>query len=144
MVDTLTIFSFVAGIIIIGFVGEQFFKKTGIAVFIFLILIGIIIGPVLDIFPRESLLPSLGVFAELTLLMVLFYGGMDTKMDAALKGGGRAFLQVIIYVGGSTFAIGLLSHLFLGWDLTQSFIFASRRRDDGCGRDPTVKVPQAA
>jgi cell volume regulation protein A len=125
MVDTLTIFSFVAGIIIIGFVGEQFFKKTGIAVFIFLILIGIIIGPVLDVFPRESLLPSLGVFAELTLLMVLFYGGMDTRMDAALKGGGRAFLQVIIYVGGSTFAIGLLSHLFIWWDLTQSFIFAS-------------------
>jgi potassium/hydrogen antiporter len=125
MVDTLTIFSFAAGIIIVGFVGEQFFKKTGIPVFIFLILIGIIIGPVFDVFPRASLLPSLGVFAELTLLMVLFYGGMDTKVDAALREGGRAFVQVAIYVMGSTFALGLLTHFFLGWDLIQSFIFAS-------------------
>jgi len=125
LVDTLTIFSFVAGIIIVGFVGELFFKKTGIAFFIFLILIGIVIGPVFNVFSRDALLPSLGVFAVLTLLMVLFYGGMDTKVDAALKGGGRAFLQVIIYVGGSTLAIGLLTHFFLGWDLIQSFIFAS-------------------
>jgi len=125
MVDTLTIFSVVAGIIILGFVGDQFFKRTGIPVFIFLILVGIIIGPVLNIFPRASLLPALGVFAELTLLMVLFYGGMDTKVDAALRGGGRAFIQVAIYVLGSTLAIGVLTSVFLKWDLIQAFIFAS-------------------
>ena len=125
MADTLLIFSVVAGVIIVGFVGEQFFKRTGIPVFIFLILTGIIIGPVLNIFPRAPLIPALGVFAELTLLMVLFYGGMDTKVDAALRGGGRAFIQVTIYVLGSTLAIGLLSYAFLGWDLIQSFIFAS-------------------
>jgi cell volume regulation protein A len=125
MADTLLIFSVVAGIIIVGFVGEQFFKRTGIPVFIFLILSGIIIGPVFNIFPRGPLIPALGVFAELTLLMVLFYGGMDTRVDAALRGGGRAFVQVTIYVLGSTLAIGLLTYAFLGWDLIQSFIFAS-------------------
>ena len=125
MADTLLIFSVVAGIIIVGFVGEQFFKKTGIPVFIFLILIGILIGPVFNIFPRESLLPALGIFAELTLLMVLFYGGMDTKVDAALRGGGRAFIQVTIYVIGSTLSIAVLVYGILHWDIIQSLIFAS-------------------
>ena len=125
MADTLLIFSAVAGIIIAGFAGEQFFKKTGIPVFIFLILMGILIGPVFGVFPRAPLLPSLGVFAELTLLMVLFYGGMDTKVSAVVKGGGRAFLQVTIYVIGSTLAIGLVAYSLLRWDFIQSFIFAS-------------------
>ena len=78
MADTVLIFSVVAAIIVVGFIGEQFFKRTGVPIFVFLILMGILIGPVLGLFPRESLIPALGVFAELTHLMVLFYGGMDT------------------------------------------------------------------
>ena len=125
MTSTVLIFSVVAGIIIVGFAGDQFFKKTGVPVFVFLILMGILLGPVLNIFPRASLIPALGVFAELTLLMVLFYGGMDTKASAALKGGGRAFLQVTTYVLGSTLAIAAVTSVFFRWDLIQSLIFSS-------------------
>ena len=125
MTSTVLIFSVVAGIIVVGFAGDQFFKKTGVPIFVFLILMGILIGPVLDIFPRASLIPALGVFAELTLLMVLFYGGMDTKASAALKGGGRAFLQVTAYVIGSTLAIAAAATVFFRWDLIQSLIFSS-------------------
>lgn len=82
-VDTVSIFTFVTAIIVGGFAGELFFKKTGVPMFVFLILMSIIIGPVLNLLPRTALLPSLGVFAELTLLMVLFYGGIDTRLDAS-------------------------------------------------------------
>jgi cell volume regulation protein A len=125
MPDTVFIFSIVAAVIVVGFAGELFFKRTGIPVFVFLILMGILMGPVLGLLSRNQLLPSLGVFAELTLLMVLFYGGMDTKIRAAVKGGGRALLQVVIYVIGSTTAIAALVSLLLGWDWISSFIFAS-------------------
>ncbi|MDG6953096.1 MAG: cation:proton antiporter [Nitrososphaerota archaeon] len=125
MVDTTSILTFVAAIIVVGFLGELFFKKTGVPMFIFLILMGIIIGPVLNFFPRTSLLPSLGVFAVLTLLMVLFYGGIDTSLDSVRKGGGRAFLQVLVYVLGSTAAIAFIINALLGWGLVSSFIFAS-------------------
>ena len=125
MLDIVSIFSIVTAIIVVGFAGELFFKKTGIPMFIFLIFMGILIGPVFGFLSRQNLLPSLGVFAELTLLMVLFYGGMDTGLGAALKGGGRALIQVFIYVIGSTIAIALLVSLLLGWDLLSSLIFAS-------------------
>ena len=82
--DIVLIFSVVAAIIVVGFAGEQFFKKTGVPVFVFLILMGILIGPVLGVFPRGPLLPALGGFADRTLLMVLFSGGLDTKAGAAL------------------------------------------------------------
>jgi cell volume regulation protein A len=125
MIDTTFVFGVVAAILIIGFLGDLFFKKTGIPFFIFLIGMGIILGPILNVFPREPLLPTLGIFAELTLLMVIFYGGLDTRFEAAVKGSGRAFIQVAIYVLASTTIIGLLVNLLTGWDILQSFIFAS-------------------
>ena len=125
MLDATLVFTVMAAILIIGFIGDLFFKKTGIPFFIFLIFMGIILGPVLNVLPRDPLLPALAIFAELTLLMVLFYGGLDTRFDAALRGGGRAFIQVAIYVIASTTIIGLLVNFFLGWDILQSFIFAS-------------------
>jgi cell volume regulation protein A len=123
--ETTLVFGVVAGIIIIGFAGELLFRRTGVPVFIFLILTGIILGPVFNILPRSPLIPSLAIFAELTLLMVLFYAGMDTKAAAAMEGAGRAFVQVILYVGISTAAIGLFGAYVLGWGLIQSLILGS-------------------
>jgi potassium/hydrogen antiporter len=125
LTDTTLVFAVVAAIIIIGYAGESLFRKTGVPAFIFLIITGIVLGPILHVFPVASLIPALAVFAELTLLMVLFYAGTDTKLASALRGGGRAFIQVIIYVGTSTFLIGLFAFFFLNWDIVQSFIFAS-------------------
>ena len=125
MIDTVSIFTIVTAIIIAGFLGDLFFKKTGVPVFVFLILLGIVIGPILNLLPRAPLLPALGIFAELTLLMVLFYGGMDTSFGAVLKGGGRTFVQVTIYVFGSTVAIAGVVFVLLHWDPVSSFIFAS-------------------
>lgn len=125
MVDTVSVFTIVTAIIIAGFLSELFFKKTGVPIFIFLILLGIVIGPILNLLPRTSLLPALGIFAELTLLMVLFYGGMDTSFGAILKGGGRTFVQVTVYVFGSTAAIAVVVSFLTRWDPLSSLIFAS-------------------
>jgi cell volume regulation protein A len=115
----------VAGIIIVGFAGQFLFKKTGMPIFIFLILTGIIIGPVLNILPREPLLPALTLFAELTLIMVLFSGGMGLKSASVLASGGRAFVQTLIYVTFSIAIIGTLGVFVFKWGLLPSFIFAS-------------------
>ncbi len=123
--DVSVIFALVAGIIVLGFVGELFFKKTGIPIYIFLILAGIILGPILNLFPRESLIPELAIFAELTLFMVLFYGGLGLNFSSVLANGGRAFIQTVIYVGFSMMLIGLIGIFILKWNVLSSFIFAS-------------------
>ena len=123
--DVYVIFALVAGIIVIGFAGELFFKKTGIPIYIFLILTGIILGPILNLFPRESLIPELAIFAELTLFMVLFYGGLGLNFTSILANGGRAFVQTVIYVGLSMVFIGLIGIFILKWNVLSSFIFAS-------------------
>ncbi len=123
--DATLIFIVVAGIIIIGFAGEFFFKKTGIPIFIFLILTGIILGPVLNLFPRQGLISELTPFAELTLLIVLFNSGLGLKSKAVLANGGRALVQAAICVAFSAILIGAVGVFVLKWGTLPSFIFAS-------------------
>jgi Na+:H+ antiporter len=119
------VFGVVAGIIVLGFGGELFFKRTGIPAFLFLIFVGIILGPVLGLFPGQQLVPVLGIFATLTLIMVIFYGGMDTRIGAVLSGSGRVLVQVVLYVVPSTFAIGIVTSYAFHWDLLLALIFGS-------------------
>ncbi|MCL1965557.1 MAG: cation:proton antiporter [Candidatus Bathyarchaeota archaeon] len=122
---SIVIFGIVAMIIAIGFAGEFLTKKAGIPIFIIIILIGIILGPILGIFPRENLLSTLPIFATLTLLMVLFYAGLGLKSQSVVAIGGRVFVQTTIYTFASIAAIGALGYFGLKWDLLQSLIFAA-------------------
>src|SRR2546427_6368130 len=119
------IFGLAAGIIILGFGGELFFKRTGVPSFLFLIFVGILLGPVLGAIPGQQLLPILGTVATLTLIMVVFYSGMDTNIRTVVSGSGRILLQVTLYVIPSIIVIGVIQHFLLGWDLLQSMIFGS-------------------
>ncbi len=125
MINELVVFSVVAGIIFLGFGGEIFFKRTGISYFLFLIFVGILLGPVFHVFPREPLIPVLGIFSSFTLIMVLFYSGMDMRIREVITGSPRTLLQVTIYVVVSIFTIGMLGYLVLKWDLVQSLMFGS-------------------
>ncbi len=125
MVDVAVQFLVVASIIVFGFLGEEVFRRTGVPSFIWLIVIGIILGPVFGVFPREALIPVLGVFAQLTLLIVLFYGGMDIRFASLMGGGGRAFLQVVLYVLPSVIAVSMATSIVLHWPPLQSLIFGS-------------------
>ncbi|MDE1765046.1 MAG: cation:proton antiporter [Thaumarchaeota archaeon] len=125
MVNELLLFSIIAGIIFFGFGGEIFFKRTGISYYLFLILIGVVLGPLLGVFPRQPLIPVLGVFSSFTLIMILFYSGMDMRIREVIKESPRTLVQVTVYVVSSIFVIGISLHFILGWDLIQSLIFGS-------------------
>jgi cell volume regulation protein A len=103
LIDPLLVFFIVAGIIIIGFLGNVFFRRTGWPELLFLIAIGILIGPVLNIFPKEDLLPALPLLSTFTLLMILFRGGMDLNLFEVVSGSFHALFQASAY-----FAIGMI------------------------------------
>ncbi|MCL4399057.1 cation:proton antiporter [Candidatus Parvarchaeota archaeon] len=120
-----SIFVFAGFIILVGFIGEQIFRKTNVPSFLFLILIGVVIGPVLRLITRNVLTPILGTVAEFTLIMVLFYGGMEINFKALLDSSGRAIAQVFFYVSIAISLITIFVNVFLGWSLIQSLIFGA-------------------
>jgi Na+:H+ antiporter len=125
LADTTLIFAVVAAIVALGFLGEQLFRRTGVPSFLFLILTGIFLGPAFHVFSGVDLRPILGLFAELTLVMILFYSGFEMKLRGVAEGGGRAVLLVILYFTLASISLGLFGYYVLRWDLVQSFIFGS-------------------
>ncbi len=126
MTESVTFILLVSALIIfLGYIGEQFFRKTHIPSFLFLVFAGFILGPVLGVIQKAALLPLLGVLAEVTLIMVIFHGGLDLKARTLLKDGWRPFVQVALYVSISVVAVTTLSYFVLHFNLVISLIFAS-------------------
>lgn len=125
LINNIIIFFLVTAITFIGLGGEVFFKKTGISYYIFLIFIGICLGPIFNIIPRAPLMSVLGLFSTFTLIMVLFHSGMELKIKEVLRGSPRSLLQVLLYTSLSIAIIVAVTHLLFKWDLIQSLVFGS-------------------
>ena len=61
-------------VIIMGVLGEAFFKRTGIPDILFLMVLGIIIGPILGIIQPEAVLQIVPYFAAVALIVIMFDG----------------------------------------------------------------------
>jgi cell volume regulation protein A len=125
MIDVTLAFVLTAGIIFFGFGAEIFFRKTGVPHFLFLILVGMLLGPLLGLVSGSSFIPVLGVFSTFTLMMVLFYNGMQMDIREVVGSSSRVLLQVAIYVLVGVIAIAAAAHLVFGWDALESLIFGS-------------------
>ena len=71
-----TVLLLTAGIIIfLGVAGEAFFKRTGIPDVVFLLVLGMVIGPVMGIVEQETVVEIVPYFAAIALIMIMFDGG---------------------------------------------------------------------
>lgn len=125
MLSEISIFLTIAIIILVGFAGHIFFERTRIPSFLFLVLIGIIMGPILHLINRADFVPLMGVFSTFTLIMVTFYSGLNLNVVDILSQSGRALLQSLVYILSSVLIIGLIGSVFIGWRPIEAFIFSS-------------------
>jgi cell volume regulation protein A len=118
-------FLIAAAILVIGFLANVLFKKTGWPEILLLIIIGIIIGPVLNLFPKQALLPALPLISTFTLLMILFRGGMELNIAEVVSGSARGLLQAGMYFSIGIILITVFLHFFMGWELIESLMLGS-------------------
>jgi cell volume regulation protein A len=121
----LTIFFVAAAVMIIGFLANILFKKTGWPEILFLIFIGIILGPVLNVFLESDLLPILPLVSTFTLLMVLFRGGLELNLSEIAAGSFRSIFQTLTYFAAGTILITLFTHFIIGWSLIDGLLLGS-------------------
>ena len=112
-------------VIIMGVLGEAFFKKTGIPDVLFLMVLGIIIGPVLGIIQPEAVLQIVPYFAAVALIIIMFDGGLNLHIGKVLK---TAHFAVILVIVGFAVSVGIVSvfaHYGLGWEWIDSVLLGS-------------------
>ena len=115
-----------AGVVIfLGVAGEAFFKKTGIPDVAFLMIFGVIIGPVFGIIQPEAVIEVVPYFAALALIIIMFDGGLHLDIKHLVK---TAHFSVTLAVLGfilSVVIITLAAHYALGWLWLESILLAS-------------------
>jgi len=115
-----------AGVVIfLGVAGEAFFKKTGIPDVAFLMIFGVIIGPVLGIIQPDAVIEVVPYFAALALIIIMFDGGLNLDIKHIVK---TAHFSVTLAVLGfilSVVIITLAAHYALGWLWLESILLAT-------------------
>jgi len=112
-------------VIILGVLGEAFFKKTGIPDILFLMVLGIIIGPVLGIIQPEAVLEIVPYFAAVALIIIMFDGGLNLHIGKVLK---TAHFAIILVIVGFALSVGIvagLAHYGIGWEWIDSILLGS-------------------
>ena len=104
-----------AGITItIGVAGESFFKKTGVPDVIFLLILGMIVGPVLGIIDYEMIAGVIPYFAALALIIIMFDGGIHLNLKRIVSVG---HYSLILAFGGfiiTVVTVAVLGHYVIG------------------------------
>jgi len=107
-------------IIFLGVAGEAFFKKTGIPDIAFLMILGVLIGPILGIIPTSTVIEIVPYFAAVALILIMFDGGLNLDIRNVVKTAHYALVLSVLGFLISTIAVTLVAIYGLGWGLVQS------------------------
>ena len=115
-----------AGVVVfLGVAGEAFFKKTGVPDVAFLMILGVIIGPVLGIIQPEAVIQVVPYFAALALIIIMFDGGLNLDIKHMIKTAHFAFALAILGFVLSVVLVTLGAHYVLDWKWLDSVLLGA-------------------
>lgn len=127
-----------AGILlIIGFLADYLFRKTSIPDVLILITLGYLIGPVLYIVDPSDLAPASQIIATLSLVVILFHGGLDLDVATILSSAHRATILVFLGIAISMAATAAFVYYLLDWGLLHSLLLGAIVG----GTSPSIVMP---
>lgn len=109
-------------IIFLGVAGEAFFRKTGIPDIAFLMVLGVVIGPVLGIIPTSTVIDVVPYFAAVALILIMFDGGLNLDIRNVVKTAHYALVLAILGFLASIFSVTLVAFYGLQWGLIESIL----------------------
>jgi cell volume regulation protein A len=125
MTDATLVFLVAATIILIGAAGNYLFRKTGIPDMLFLLALGLLVGPLLGIIKAQDIEPLTPLLSILAVVIILFDGGLGLDIQKAVGQAPRAIVLAVTGFILTTAAVALFSKYFLGWRLLQGILLGS-------------------
>ena len=115
-----------AGItIFLGVAGESFFKKTGIPDVAFLMILGVILGPLLGIVQPQVIIQIVPYFAAIALIIIMFDGGLNLDLKHMAKTAHFAIILALIGFVASVIIVTVFAHYGIGWKWLDSILLGS-------------------
>ncbi|MCW3975781.1 MAG: cation:proton antiporter [Candidatus Bathyarchaeota archaeon] len=118
-------FFLVSVIIIIGSLCSYLFRKTGLPDMLFLIFLGIAVGPILKIIHPESVVGIASYIGVLALVIILFDGGINLNLHKIFSEAPRAILLALLNFILSVLVTAFFSRYLMGLDLVYGLLLGS-------------------
>ncbi len=110
-------------VILLGFIGNYLFKKTGIPDILILVLLGWLVGPFFKMVDPSVLATFSQFFISLALLLILFDGGLNLNINRVFRESPRAFALAILGFSITVLITAVFCRFLLGWDLIYGVLF---------------------
>jgi cell volume regulation protein A len=110
---------------VIGFLGNYLFKRTGLPDMLYLIALGIVFGPILGVFDPASIMSLAPYIAALSLVIILFDGGLRMNIYQVFSGSSRAALLSVMGFVFTLVIITLFVHYAMGLPLINGVLFGA-------------------
>ncbi len=109
-------------VLLVGLFGRLLQQRTKLPESIFLILFGVLLGPILEIIPASEVLPFVPLVSTLALIVILLESGLSFeahKLDYTL----RSAIFLILLVGAlTTIFVGGALHYVFGWEIYSALL----------------------
>ena len=112
-------------VIFMGVAGEAFFKRTGIPDVAFLMIFGVVLGPVLGVISHGAVIEIVPYFAAVALIIIMFDGGLNLDLRHVARSAHYAMLLALLSFAGSVAAVAAMAHYGLGWAALDSVLLGS-------------------
>lgn len=125
VLDSFSILALFGITIVVGYIGYIFFDKTKIPDIFWLIIFGILIGPVFNLVDR-SLFVSISPFlAALALLIILFDAGINMDFYQMLRSFPRSILIAVVGMVFSSLGVAAVAYYFMHLSLLYSLLLGA-------------------
>ena len=122
---TATVFGLSGFIIVLGFLANYLFKKTGIPDIIILLSLGLLIGPVFHLIDPSVFVSISQIFASLALMILLFEGGLNLNLYKFLGESPRASLLAVMGVITSMVITAIFTTIVLKWEILSGLLLGA-------------------
>jgi len=102
----------------LGYVGNEMFRRTRIPDVLLLMLVGVLIGPVLHLFPDPTSPQMINItnyFGILAMIFILFDGGLELDFDVMLSQAGAAMGLLVVSLVTCLAGLACAFHYMLEW-----------------------------
>jgi len=131
------ILGFLGIVIIIGFIGDYLFKKISFPDILVLLGLGYVAGHVLHIVDPAWVAPASPIIANLSLVIILFNGGLGLDFSQARASAPRAVALALLGIGASMIAATAFVYYVLDWGLMDSLLIGAMVS----GTSPAIVMP---
>lgn len=119
------ILGFLGIVFIIGFIGDYLFRKVSFPDVLVLLALGYVAGPVLHIVDPAWVAPATPVIANLSLVIILFNGGLGLEFSQARASAPRAIALALVGIVASMISAAAFVYYFLHWELMNSLLLGA-------------------